>query len=516
MHKILFILTIIIFCIGFCCFSSLIPDIDLWARLLAGEYIVENFTVPKHDFWSYTPTHLWYDHEWGASVFFYLALKYFGTGGLIILKGILCAFTIFFCYKTVEIRKPKSTIPYNILYYAFMCWVVSVSLGAVIRCLLFTCLFFAIFLYILERYRYKQDKCLIWLPFLMILWCNIHGGCISGLGLLVIYIIGEFLNKKPVKTYIWVLLGCLAAFFINPYGFEYVKFLFYAALMNREYIKEWASPFSAVNLNSFIRFKFYLLIMLFIQLLYWRKNKISYEKIDKTKFLLILLVIYLSIRYSRHITFFVFTAGTLLYDEFYFLFNSLINKFKFSNEEINKTLCLFKEVFVYIFLIMISAPSMLKENKQLDITQTEYPRFAVEFIKINNINGNLFVNFDWGSYSAYKLYPNNLVVMDGRYEEVYSPDLLIQLKDFHLLQNDWYKIIRDYKTDVMIIEKKYPVYEKISAHPDWVKIFENNLSAVFVPAKNLKDKYLYPTPNDEYYIENIFKKDIKTKLPKKL
>lgn len=505
MKKILFIVTLFIFCIGLYCFTNPTPDNDLWARLIAGSYIVENLSVAKFDFLSYTPTHPWYDHEWGASVFFYLALKYFGENGLFLLGGFLSALTVFFCYKTVEIRKPKSSVAFNILYYAFMFWIVSSRMGAVVRCLIFTCLFFSIFLYILERYRNKGGKCLILLPLLMLFWCNIHGGCMSGFLLLGIYIIGEFLNKKPVKPYIYTFFACIPVLFINPYGVEYVKFLFYAATMPRIYISEWFSPFLGNNLTAYLRYKLYLIFIIAVQIIYLLKNKINFIKLDKTKTLLILVFIYLSMSHLRHITFFIFTAGTLMYDEFYSIYNTILNKIKFKNEEINNSINLLKEIFVYVSLISITLPSVLNKDKTIDITITEYPRFAVEFIRINKIEGNLFINFDWGSYAAYKLYPNNLIVMDGRYEEVYNPDLLLLLKNFHLVKEDWYKIIRDYKTDVMIIEKKYPVFEEISKHPDWVKVFENDLSAVFVPKTKVRKQYFLPIPNDEYYNKNLFK-----------
>ena len=151
-------------------------------------------------------------------------------------------------------------------------------------------------------------------------------------------------------------------------------------------------------------------------------------------------------------------------------------------------------------------------KKEISINSTAYPRFAVEFIDINNLHGNLFINFDWGSYAAYKLFPKNLIVMDGRYEEVYNPNLLNELKNFHLVKNDWYKIIRDYKTDVMVIEKKYPVYNKIKNHEDWKLVFENNLSGVFVPKDKVKEQYLMPIPNDEYYNKTLFNKNFNLKI----
>ena len=117
--KVLFIITLFIFSIGFCCIKNH-PDNDLWARLIAGQYIVETLSIAKTDFLSYMPTHIWYDHEWGASVIFYEILKHFGSSGLIIFRGILLSLILLFCFLTVRERNSASMLPYNILYYVLM------------------------------------------------------------------------------------------------------------------------------------------------------------------------------------------------------------------------------------------------------------------------------------------------------------------------------------------------------------------------------------------------------------
>ena len=48
MIKIIFIITLFTICIGFCCLNSY-PDNDLWARLIAGEHIVEKLSVIKNE-----------------------------------------------------------------------------------------------------------------------------------------------------------------------------------------------------------------------------------------------------------------------------------------------------------------------------------------------------------------------------------------------------------------------------------------------------------------------------------
>ena len=509
LKKVLFILTIFIFSIGLCCFKNL-PDNDLWARIIAGAHFTELHSVLKNDFLSYTPTHTWYDHEWGASVFFYNAYKYFGAAGLIVLKGIMLALTLVFCFLTINLRKLNSTTPYNILYYFLMCVCALNTVGNTIRCLLFTCLFFAAFIYILERARLGKNKTLILLPFIMLVWSNIHGGCISGLGILAVYAFGEFLNGNEWKKYIYTLLFSIAALFINPYGFEYVKFLFSAASMNRAYIAEWLSPFFPSFMYVYLKYKFCLILMLFVYLFSNIKNKTTFANLDKTKLLVVLMMTFLSVTHIRHINFFVFTICTLLYEEFYFTYNFFAEKIQKTlnlKTESNSKVFSTKEVIIYCLLLLVFLPA-LGNKKLIQISETNCPRFAIEFVKINELKGNLFINFDWGSYAAYKLYPANLIVMDGRYEEVYNPELLMEIKDFHLVQNDWKKIIRDYKTDVMILEKRYPVFEKILADKDWTLVFENNLTGVFVPADKVKESYLYPVPDSNYYDETVLDTDI--------
>ena len=62
------------------------------------------------------------------------------------------------------------------------------------RCQLFSFVFFSIFLYILEATRVKKATKLIWLlPFITIIWNNLHGGVVSGLGLIGMYFVGAIL-----------------------------------------------------------------------------------------------------------------------------------------------------------------------------------------------------------------------------------------------------------------------------------------------------------------------------------
>ena len=91
-------------------------------------------------------------------------------------------------------------------------------------------------------------------------------------------------------------------------------------------------------------------------------------------------------------------------------------------------------------------------NIKLQPNLSQQPYKMVEFIKINNMKGNILAPFDMGSYITYKLFPNNLIYMDGRYEEVYFKETKDLLDNFYNLTEDWDKILKTEQVmDVVMI-----------------------------------------------------------------
>ena len=79
-------------------------DYDLYARLIVGEHFFTTGWISYKDFLSYTPTHTWYDHEWGASLIFYAFFKLFGSFGLILVQAVTMFITTFFVIKTQKLQ----------------------------------------------------------------------------------------------------------------------------------------------------------------------------------------------------------------------------------------------------------------------------------------------------------------------------------------------------------------------------------------------------------------------------
>lgn len=504
---IFFYVILFLFILAFCS-TATNYDYDLWARLIAGMGSVQTGHVLKQDFLSYTPTHPWFDHEWGSGVIFYLTQHFFSSAGILFLQAILIFLIFFFISRIIKLRGLKTTTEYNFLFYYFTFIPISYIVDGPIRSQMFSFLFFTVFLYILESARKGKTKLIFLLPLLMIIWNNLHGGCVSGIGLILIYLIGEFFNKKPVNQYIFALASTILVLPINPWGLSYLNFLLKAVLMPRPLISEWRWLFYKDDLFGCMKFKIYALFLISTEIamiLKQLKSKNFY--FDKTKFLVLSATIFLAVLHVKFIPFAVITMACFLYDDFYTFFNSL-TKNAFTNIA---NIANIKIIIIYGLIIIFAFSTIKMKGFGPYLDWSRYPVKAVEFLKTNNIKGKLLADFSFGSYISYKLYPNNKIYMDGRYEEVYDEYLFDILDDFDSGGQDWNIILEKFPPDIILIEKTHPARNLLDMDKQWSKIFDDNTFVIFVKSKDLnkyKHPFKKPSADIKYYKRTLFDTDI--------
>lgn len=481
-------------------------DYDFWARLIVGKSFFQTGTLFNQDFYSYGTTHNFIDHEWGSSLVFYFLQSNFGDIGLYLFKTLIIFFTLFLIIKTIKLD--NKDIKLHFLFFFFAIQSISYTLFSTVRCQSFSFFFFALYLYLLKRIKLEKEYRLFWcFPILNIVWANLHGGFVLGLALIAIFALGEFLNDRKSKVYLYYFCAFIVTFLttlINPYGIEYITFIIDAFKLNRIHIIEWQSAFfNKLFIYSLLKFKlfFFPTIGLFIYTIIKNiKNtsfKIFYKNIDKTKYILLLFVSIIALKALRCHVFFTLSVLALCYKDFYDIFNKKIPI------KIDKI----KEM-ILLFLILISTISHIIEYKFTNITKdTQYPIYAIEFIRINNLKGNVFVNFHNGSYAAYKLYPNNYVFMDGRYEEVYDNNLINKMgKAFRAI--NYKEFLKEFHQDILIVEKYYPLAEELKKDKDWFLAFEDENYSLFLTKKYKKHNFKHPSKEKNYYNKTKFNTSI--------
>lgn len=477
--------TIFLICLALSCLSTNY-DYDFFARLIVGERFIEHGILPFKDFLSYTPTHPWYDHEWGSGVIFYLFLKYFGAFGTILLQTLLMFGTSIFVIKTQKLQ--KHALPTSLFFMTVFLGLFYHINSSGIRCHLFSFFFFSLFLYLMEKLRKEPSTKLVWIiPPIIIFWNNVHGGVVSGLGLIFMYFVGAILEKKPWRKYFALLAISSSLLIINPYGYKYLGFLLSATTMHRKYIVEWWDFMAARH------FFYYLLPSLF-GILSFLASLIGKRKLDITKTIVLAITLYSGLAHVKLLSLTLIASAALCYNDFAYI----IFRFKKVLKFVEKAL--YPAILVCaIFTIPFSSP--FYPRCDLD----KYPLYETEFLMINNIKGNIVVPFGLGSYVSYKLYPYNLIYMDGRYEEVYNNKEFLTLRNFWLAENNWQNILTNYPTEILMPNREAEICDILDKDPNWVHIFDGRICAIYVKKEDLKKSYLEPEYGIDYYKRTIFR-----------
>ncbi len=493
-------------------------DFDLWSRLIQGKHVIQTGSVMYKDILSFTPTHTWYDPEWLSSAFLYLVINKFGLISITILKFVLIALSIIFVtvgvHYTYNYKYSKLHLEYFVLILALL--FLGGTSGMFLRCQLFTYVFIPILISLLELISKNYDTkkslpYLISIPFLMLLWLNTHGGCIAGVGILVLYVIGRILNKKPVKKFLYIFLSTFLVFFINPWGCKYIQFLLHSATLDRSWIIEWHS---IIGHNLFSKKEVVILLILTMALYLFVLILKRFKNINYSKMLILLVTYYLGWMHYKHIPIYAICAGIYLYNDYIFLFQKIFSYiYKKANfDEISKEyLLLTKDILVYIFVFAISFYFILTSpiSKSLNkATIRTFPMSVVEFIKENNIKGNLFAPYFFSSYISYKTYPNIKIFIDGRQEQVWDYEIFDRVMFFMYKMESSKPIVEEYEPDLYMLENGWLYELYIEKSPKYKLIYNDGKYRLYIKKNLAKNYYKLININYEYAMDTILDTDI--------
>ncbi len=488
-----------------CANFQTVPDVDLWARLAVGSIFFQTGHVLYNDIFSYLPRNLTFiDHEWGSSVIFYMIVKHFGSSGLFFLKFILIFLTLYLISKTIRLNKDVKNI--NLLIFIILLMPLPSFLFSTIRCQIFTYMFFALWCYTLERVRLGEKRLLWIMPATMILWANLHGGFVVGLGLLLLYAAGEFLNKKNPFPYLLTLLASFAAVLMNPYGYKYLGFIYHALTVDRSFVTEWTRYNFLKTTVPNIQFDIIILLTAAAFAVYLIKRSPK----DFVKILVLAATFTQMMLHVRHTTFFAIAALTYFYPDFILLFTLLAEKIQnFLGLKVRQAIRITLKSLTFLFVAYTAYVYCTVVPLMLYVNPGYYPVGSIQFILQNNLKGNVYIPWDWGSYAFWKLYPHNLISTDGRFEEVYNEKIFDEAREFILKDDDYKtKFLKKYHTDVVIVPTRLTDGSYIEKITNWRKVYTDNVSCVFVPDTNKTKIFLAPNYLNEVYLREDYAKPV--------
>lgn len=449
-------------------------DADLWGYLAFGKLFFQSSSFPYQDVFAYTPTHdIWVYHEWLTGVVYYYLYNTFGIDSLQLLKHALSLTFAFFLFKSARLRGA------NFAYALAAVLLGAIALSwyrSVLRAQYVTMLFFVVFIYLFEKADKEDDwRPLLFIPPLMLLWCNFHGGFLVGFLLLAGYTVKVLLtNRSKLPVYGLLTAGCLLVTLLNPYGLAYWHYLIMAVSMPRPEIGEWKSVFEAFRTNDYSQGSLIFLTELGAALLL----ALKFRTIDTARLLLFILFAYFGFASVRHQCF-----SMILFAVY---FSPLLNQFfiaSYTELRDKKSLHPVYALTLVALIIFYGGRLWDASTITVDARHMPYQDIVVSYpsakmlqlINTAQAGKNIFCDYAWGEYLLFHL-PDKKVSMDGRYETVYTPQTCQAHFDF--MHGKTTDLPAD--TDMAVLLKHSPAAKALDAMPEFTRVAEDASTALWV------------------------------------
>ena len=443
-------------------------DPDLWGHLLFGSSLLAG-SVPLANTFAYTtPAQPWVNHELLAEGAMALAYRLAGSAGLVTLKVVLGLATAAVLWRKAQRWSGDAIAATLAVVFALY----AMRPGFMIRPQLFTMLFLAVTLEIVRASRGRAAGIAWWLPLLVALWVNVHGGVLAGIGLVAVALATAraaelwhgTLRARDVATAATLLAATAAALALNPYGIRLVEFLLRDVTPTVP-ITEWA-PVGLLD-ASFPVFKLMLLATAAgVVIVRPRLAEIAVVAITAT----------VALRHQRHIPLFAIAAAPLVAATLV----ALGRRWRVAAGSELPPLVRSALTAAATMQLVFAALLVGTWRGQITVLPSLYPVQAVRFLVQNDIVGNVALPFSWGEYALWALPRGSRVAVDGRFTTAYPNDLLAAAWRFMTGEPGWDDLLNEYPTDVVIADRKHGSAARLRGHPDWQYVYSDPVSLIFL------------------------------------
>jgi hypothetical protein len=480
--------------------KTLLSDCDTGWHIRTGEWILAHHQVPLHDIFSFSkPQGVWYAWEWLTDILFATLNSHGGLRTVVLFAMMMISVTFVLLFRLVR-RKSNAITAVVVTMIA----AAASSIHWLARPHLFTLLFLVLFYWALENVRAGKTRLgpvpyLVILPFVSILWTNLHGGFFIGAVLIAAYGAGELLKialtsdieergRSLIRARYYVLssMACVAASLVNPYTWRLHQHVF-------EYLRD---PYQAQHIMEFLSISFHHPIAIFFEIMLsagvmaalWNVTKGRY-----TEAVLIVVFGHTALLAARNIPLFMIVAAPVVaaaVDEWIALMpgwnlagwvRNAAAKFIRVAQETTDTdrigrVYAASVLAAVIFGALLFAPNPPK-SMRAEFDPESYPAGAVKFLR-HEPDARIFAHDQWGDYLIYRLYPRTKVFMDGR-SDFYGPDFEKKYQAVLNVNYDWEKTLNRFGVDTVLLPPSAPLAGALKESAHWRVVYDDHVALVF-------------------------------------
>jgi hypothetical protein len=485
-----------------------IQDPDFWWHLRAGQLIIQHGGLLGNDPFTYTvPTHHWTMHEWLNEVVFAVEFAIGGLGLIVLVLSAVTWLGLLAIMQKARLRHPSRAV-------LGIGMLIGVIAGFPIwgpRVQMITFAFSALTLLLVERYLLRGGKAMWVMVPLFVLWSNLHGEFVIGLGFIAVIIIAELVGgslhmpdtapRSRLLPLLYLLLACAVASMINLNG---PGILFYAAgtqasAAQQSLIEEWFSP----SFHDWEVFVYGAMLLTLAMLIVFNR------RIRARDVALVLVTTVLSLQSARNIELFVAASTAVYIDQL----SLATPRLRAALRRIRRapatarvrtraqppllfrvaasTLLVAGLGGVYVAWLV---PKMQLQPYSLAYAQ-EYPVCAAQWLAGAPDGLKIFNQYGEGGYLAYTLSSHDDKVFIFGDAALMGDQMLYTYADVETVTPSWDSIIRRFGTDIVLYDINTPLADVMDHAADWTKVYQDGLSVAFVPNDKLSTLHLPPVPD---------------------
>jgi hypothetical protein len=436
---------------------------DLYHAMALARHTFDSGVFPQNDVFAFTPTmQPTVHHEWGFGLITYLTTANpWGAVLLMSLKFLLIAIMLLCSYR-VHRQRGGDPVLFSLALIMILpfFWVGF----ATIRAQLFTLTAISVQMVMLEAdWRGKRAWIIGWLALLFV-WLNVHAGFVIGAGMMAFHGIERivqiwFKQRSCAAVFqgVWHLIAAVpfavALLWLNPYGTEYIVYLAHGLTMARPLIAEWGPLWTTYEpLQTLLCFAISVALLAYV---------LRHRQWSRLRgFVFLVLCSIMALKHIRHGS--IYGIVWLAYVPAWLSCTPLADRLRNMLKRKQHLLPQFSLAVAAICVGFALWHPFWRPYLPVTVSgeRGNYPLGAVDYLANNQYRGKLVTDFDAGAYVTWKLFPNVLVSLDGRYEAAFQPGVMEEHIELFDAKNDWGKWLDQWQANGIVV----PSGSKLGKH----------------------------------------------------
>lgn len=493
----------------------LLGDAGIGWHIRTGQQILATHAIPRVDsFSSIMQGKPWFAWEWLYDVMAGWLERAAGLNGVVLFTAVVIAAVFAWTFRLLLRRGTNVLVALAVVLLAASASMIHFLARPHVVSWLLTLLWFWI-LYSSEMessqgISSRRSRRILWfLPLLMLVWVNMHGGFLIGFVLLGIYLVSAawvwFRTKedqldlllrrlkaaKRIRDLAAVTLLAAGATLVNPYGWKLHAHI-YRYLSNRflmDHIEEFQSP----NFHGVAQKCFAGLLLIALVALAARGRRLR-----TSEALVLLFAVYSGLYSSRNIPVSSLLLALVIGPPLSQAMNEPVWKGStraglrhlcermaaFSTRMTHVESGLRGHLWPILAIVLACAVaanggrlgSQTLMNAHFDVKR--FPLKAVDYLETDRDKTPVLAPDYWGGYLIYRLYPQRLVAIDDRHD-LYGEQILKSYLKLMRSEPGWDDFLRQQEIQRVLVPKSSPLANLLREKEDWQITYADDRAVLF-------------------------------------